>query len=66
MHITNAISTDVKRRRSTTAKESARTLPNKPRLHRCSSAERLADKLLQSPKFLADLRIVMQRLESGE
>ena len=62
----NAFFTDVKRRRSTTAKDAARSLPTKPRSHRCSSAERLADKLVQNPRFLADLRLVMQRLETGE
>ncbi|QOY86171.1 hypothetical protein [Paludibaculum fermentans] len=66
MPITNAFSTDVKSRRSVAVKDTARPLSTKQRPHRCSSAERLADKLLQSPKFLTDLRIVMQRLEAGE
>lgn len=66
MHVTNAFSSDVKSRRSVAAKDSVRPVASKQRPHRCSSAERLADKLLQSPKFLADLRIVMQRLEAGE
>lgn len=66
MHVTNAFSTDVKSRRSVAAKDTGRPTAMKQRPHRCSSAERLADKLLQSPKFLNDLRLVMQRLEAGE
>lgn len=66
MPIQNAYSTDVKSRRSVAAKDTVRPAAMKQRPHRCSSAERLADKLLQSPKFLNDLRLVMQRLEAGE